>query len=267
MYTVSNPLGVPIVIGALGLAEVSSPSGCPVANLDVSQAGFVGALVVPANGSNETEEPISLLDTDTNQNACQNVTFNFSYSGSAVYQADRRGRVADDGIPTTTLAPGAADIIRVAGGDRVLTAIAVSQHSFGNGLAASVVITRSDQYPDALAGTPLAAREQAPLLLTAPTTLDPRVEVELERVLKRGRVVYVLGGSDAIAPTMAQRIRNDGYRVVRLAGPNRFATAVAIAVATLGQPKDHPPDDRHESGRRPGRPVRPQRRRSVAWSC
>ena len=150
VYTVSNPLDVPIVVGALGIAAVSSPGGCPVANLDVSRAGFTGALVVPANGTNETEAPISLLDTNVNQNACQNVTFNFSYSGSAVYE--RTGGGGNEGIPTTTLAPATPNITRVAGGDRVLTAIAVSQHSFGNGLAASVVITPSDQYPDALAG-------------------------------------------------------------------------------------------------------------------
>ena len=54
-------------------------------------------------------------------------------------------------------------------------------------------------------------------------------------MLAKGRIVYVLGGSAAISPAIARSIAADGYQVVRLAGPNRFATAVAIA-AYLGRP-------------------------------
>jgi len=103
--------------------------------------------------------------------------------------------------------------------------------------AAYVGFRESDLYPDALAGTPLAVREQAPMLLTAPASLDSRTEAELRRVLSPGRIVYILGGTAAISPAVARRVREDGYRVVRLGGPNRFATAVAIA-GNLGPPND-----------------------------
>jgi len=239
VYTVSNPLDVPIVVSSLGLADVSAPAGCPATNLDLSRTSFSGPMVVAANGTNEAEVPISLLDTTTNQDACENATFGFTYSGAATYeQTGNGGGSGPNGVPTTTTpVPSSANVSRVAGTDRILTAIAASQDSFGDGLAAAVVITRSDLYPDALAGTPLAVREQAPLLLTPPTSLDPRTEAELNRVLAKGRIVYVLGGSAAISPAIARSIARDGYPVVRLAGPNRFATAVAIA-AYLGPPND-----------------------------
>jgi hypothetical protein len=226
VYNVSNPMPVPITVTALRIASVSSPSGCPATNLDVSNAGFGGLLDVPANGSNHVEAPISLIDTAVNQDACKNVTFNFTESGTATYDEAATGGVP----PLDTLT-------RLAGADRTLTAIAVSQNGFENGVAGAVVITRSDLYPDALSGTPLAVHENAPMLFTAPTTLNPGTEAELQRVLPAGRTVYVLGGSAAIAPATTARLSQDGYRVVRLAGATRFDTAVAIA-RYLGTPND-----------------------------
>jgi len=229
VYTVSNPQAVPITVATLGIAGVSAPDACPASNLDVSQTGFIGSLVVPANGTNETEVPISLIDTAVDQDACQNVTFHFTYSGTAGYDQGATG----GGAPPTK-AP--VDGTRVAGEDRVLTAIAASQDSFGNGDAGAVVISRSDLYPDALAGTPFAVKEHAPMLVTAPTSLDAPTEAEVLRVLPLGRTVYVLGGPAAISPSVVLRLSGDGYQVIRLGGANRYATAVIIA-GDLGTPQ------------------------------
>ena len=72
--------------------------------------------------------------------------------------------------PTTPAKP----FIRLSGSDRIATAIAVSQAAFPTaGSAGGVVLARSDIFPDALGGTPLAAAKDAPLLFTPPTSLDP----------------------------------------------------------------------------------------------
>jgi putative cell wall-binding protein len=238
VYTVSNPMDAPITVATLGITSVSATDSCPATNLDVSQTDFSGALVVPANGTSETEVPVSLIDSAVNQDACQNTTFRFTYSGTAAYDLAPGGGSGPGGSTTaTTVAGRSPSLIRVAGEDGILTSIASSQDSFGNGEAGAVVISRSDLYPDALAGTPFAVDEDAPMLLTAPTTLDPRTEAELDRVLAKGRTVYVLGGPDAISPGIVLRLGQDGYRVVRLGGLNRYATAVVIA-RDLGTPND-----------------------------
>jgi ell wall binding domain 2 (CWB2)/Cysteine-rich secretory protein family len=59
---------------------------------------------------------------------------------------------------------------RIAGGDRISTAVAVSQQVFPR--ADAVVLARADQYPDALAGASLAAALGGPVLLTAPDHLS-----------------------------------------------------------------------------------------------
>ena len=138
---------------------------------------------------------------------------------------------------STTLNPSLKPVTRLAGTDRVATAIAVSGAGFPTaGSAKAVVLARSDDFADALAGTPLAIAKGAPLLLTPPNGLDPRVQGEILRVAPRGITVYLLGGSSALAPSIDQAISGLGDTPVRLAGADRFATAVAIAHTGLGDP-------------------------------
>jgi hypothetical protein len=91
-YTAHNPLTVPITVTSMKIATVRPPAGCPISNLNYSQTTFSGTptLVVPArvgatDGTNTVSVPISLYDTDTNQDACENTTFNFVYTGTANY--------------------------------------------------------------------------------------------------------------------------------------------------------------------------------------
>jgi uncharacterized repeat protein (TIGR01451 family) len=121
---------------------------------------------------------------------------------------------------------------RISGVDRIATAVEASRSSYDDGAAGAVVLARADAFPDALAGSPFAVRVQAPLLLSFPQALSPLTEAEIQRVLPAGGTVYVLGGTGALGPAVEQRLATLGYRVVRFAGPNRFATAVRIAEAT-----------------------------------
>jgi hypothetical protein len=130
-------------------------------------------------------------------------------------------------------------VTRLAGQDRFGTAIAISQSqwaTFGDApgqrqQAGAVVLTRSDTFADALGGAALAAAKQGPLLMTPPTSLNADIAGELRRVLgsNPSAKVYILGGSGAISPGIQDAIHAMGYETTRLAGTNRYATAIAIA--------------------------------------
>ncbi|MGA2529285.1 MAG: hypothetical protein ABSG36_09015 [Acidimicrobiales bacterium] len=84
-YTAHNPLQVPIKVTSMSIATVTPPSGCAASNLDYASTTFSGSLVLPAMGSKAVPVPISLLDTGTNQDSCENTTFDFVYAGTATY--------------------------------------------------------------------------------------------------------------------------------------------------------------------------------------
>lgn len=128
---------------------------------------------------------------------------------------------------------------QIYGVDAIATSIAISTQEFPSAHSAgAVVLARSDFFSDALAGGPLAAAKNAPLLITpggSTGTLDPRVESEIQRVLAPGGTVYVLGGDLALPASIDTTLTGLGYHVVREAGANEYATAVDIAGA-IGNP-------------------------------
>jgi putative cell wall-binding protein len=141
------------------------------------------------------------------------------------------------GQTTTTTAPANTDPVeRLSGDDRLATSVAISQATWAPGEAQAAVLARSDAFPDALGGTPLAAERGGPLLLTPSNALDGRIDAEIRRATPAGATIYLLGGPAAISETIADTLRNEGFNPVRIAGANRFATAVAIASQGLGYP-------------------------------
>ncbi|HET7387621.1 MAG TPA: cell wall-binding repeat-containing protein [Nocardioidaceae bacterium] len=127
---------------------------------------------------------------------------------------------------------------RLAGADRFQTAIAISQDEFpSDGSASAVVLARSDVYPDALTGAPLAAAKNGPLLLTRSDSLQPATKAEIGRVLgTKSDPVYLVGGPGALSPSIESALADAGYtHVQRLGGKNRYQTAVRVA-GQLGDP-------------------------------
>ena len=120
---------------------------------------------------------------------------------------------------------------RLAGSDRIDTAIQQARLGWSQG-AAAVVLARADDFPDALAGAPLAAQLDAPILLTPPKSLGSRVLAVLKQL--HPAKVYLLGGEGALSSQITAALAANGWdstRQVRLAGEDRFATAAAIANA------------------------------------
>lgn len=129
----------------------------------------------------------------------------------------------------------AGAVVRLAGAERIATAVAVSQDRFADGQAGAVVLARADEFADAIAGTPLAVSLDAPLLLTAGAALSGATAGEIERVLGGTGTVVLLGGTAALGEAVEEALVDAGYAVTRHAGANRYATSAAIDAA-LGHP-------------------------------
>jgi hypothetical protein len=129
---------------------------------------------------------------------------------------------------------------RMAGADRIETALAIATDGNPTVSLNAVVLARSDLFPDALAGGPLAAARRAPLLFTPPTALDTRVEQFLRDRLPAGGTVFLLGDAEALSMNVESRLIALGFNITRLGGATRFDTALSIfQAATAGVSKVH----------------------------
>ena len=211
---------------------VAGPDGSPVAGDTVTfnvsavkaAAGSCGA-VSPTQTTTSAQGTATVTYTATTANVLCNVVATEATGGAAGKAQLTQGNP-----------PPVATFARVAGANRAATAVAASQATYpGNGAAKAVVLASDATFPDALAGGPLAAKAGGPLLLTDPGSLNPVTEAEIKRVLPAGGPVVIVGGSGAVSDAVAQQLGADGFNVIRLAGPNRFATAVTVADA-MGDP-------------------------------
>ncbi len=127
---------------------------------------------------------------------------------------------------------------RIAGGSRLVTAIATSTATFGNGAAHGVVLVRQKgMLANAFAAAPLAGALHGPVLLTRPGSLPNATATEIQRVLPAGGTVYLLGATSAISDSVRTSLHDLGYRVVRRDGatPAAVARSVARTVAKARQ--------------------------------
>lgn len=125
---------------------------------------------------------------------------------------------------------------RHAGATRLETAAEIADDlgaEHGDDPAAAAVLARADDYADALAGVGLAHARGAPLLLTPGAALDAVTGAALRRHLRPGATVYVLGGTGAVSAAVSDEVRALGFEVSRLAGADRYETAVTVATVQM----------------------------------
>ena len=114
---------------------------------------------------------------------------------------------------------------RLSGGSRYETAVAVSREFFGPGVG-QVVVASGENYPDALAVGPVAARRGAPVLLTPRSAVPSGVMAELRR-LDPASIVLV-GGTGAVSAGVERQLAGVAP-VRRVWGASRYDTANAVA--------------------------------------
>lgn len=114
---------------------------------------------------------------------------------------------------------------RLAGETRYDTAVEVSKEGWMS--AKTVVIATGEDFPDALAGAPLAYKENAPILLTAKTWLPSQTINEIKRL--GAEKVIILGGPQAVSGNVEKKIKELSVSVERISGNTRYDTAKKIA--------------------------------------
>lgn len=124
-------------------------------------------------------------------------------------------------------AAGASPEERFGGDNRYETAVILSEISWENG-AENVVLARGDEFADALASTPFAAKVDGPILLTE---RDKLTRASYDEIRNLGaQKVWVMGGTNAISERVIDQLENmPGVEVERIAGKDRVETSVKIA--------------------------------------
>ena len=159
----------PAVAGILGLALAAAPAA-PVSAVEAALAS--------------TSAPLSLLGL------------------AAAGRVDAATLV--DTLAAAFLPPPTAE--RVAGVDRVSTAVALSRRARAS--AAAVIVARADSYADALAAAPLAGKLGAPVLLTGSGGLAAAVAEEVTRLGATSAIL--VGGTGALSAAVAAGLRAAG---------------------------------------------------------
>ncbi|MDO4791995.1 MAG: putative Ig domain-containing protein [Buchananella hordeovulneris] len=130
--------------------------------------------------------------------------------------------------PSTPVVTPPAGVERFAGADRVATSLAAWKG--GSFSSKTVILANAFSFADAVAAGPLAGALDAPVVLSAGKVL----EADTLAALKSAGInkVVLAGGENVLSEKLAGSLRAAGIEVERVAGRNRFATAVALAGAT-----------------------------------
>lgn len=135
-------------------------------------------------------------------------------------------------VPPAPAQPTALDVDRLAGADRYATAALTAHSTFGQHLPLAFVATGSN-FPDALAAGAAAATRGVPVLLVQGDRVPVATANELawlrpERIAVVGSAAVV---SEGVLAALAQYTTSG--QVFRLAGPDRYATAVKVSESTF----------------------------------
>ena len=124
--------------------------------------------------------------------------------------------------------PAEPTVERIYGATRAETSILVAdalKAELGVEKFSDVIIADGMNFADALAGSYLAVKKDAPILMYTGTNLTA-LHQYIKDNLAAGGTVYVLGGINALPESIATGL--DGFNVKRLAGATRYETNIEI---------------------------------------
>lgn len=119
-------------------------------------------------------------------------------------------------------------VVRIFGADRYATSFKAAdtlKAALGISKFQSIVVASGTGFPDALAGSYLAAVKSAPILLVRGANVDD-VKNYIKSNLVSGGTVYLLGGTNAVPKAMEDGL--NGFKVKRLGGADRYDTNLLI---------------------------------------
>jgi len=179
--------------------------------------GYGGALLLTPQGSLPTAVRNEIIRT-----GAQNV---YVLGGPNVVSNDVMSQVA--AIHPTI------NVVRVSGTDRLKTSEAIGREAFSKlGPRRFAFVAYAFNYPDALAATPIAVRNSAPIFLT-PTNAMPAAT--LDAMGDMGVTDIIIVGSTSVVSTAVYNqcvafAGGDANHVLRISGANRYETAKEIAL-------------------------------------
>jgi putative cell wall-binding protein len=117
------------------------------------------------------------------------------------------------------------NVNRIQGANRYKTSLNISKN-FCDSKVNSVIVASGNNFPDALAGSGLSKKLNAPILL-----VDNDVKNSLDSIdyiknhLNKSGKIYILGGQASVSEKYVNYIKTLGYKnIIRLGGKNRFDT-------------------------------------------
>ena len=156
-----------------------------------------------------------------------------SISGEPEEFDDQEDWAADPDYYTWRVGNAGADektITRIYGDSRFdtsLDAAAALKKELNEKYFDTVIVASGTNFPDALAGSPLAAVRKAPVLLTGKNNYDKTADY-IKNNLVSGGNVYILGGTGAVPEEFEELLAGTTYRIKRLAGNGRLETNLEI---------------------------------------
>lgn len=132
-------------------------------------------------------------------------------------------------------------LLRIGGQNRIATSLDIAdalKQEMDVDRFDSIVVTSALNFPDALTGSYLASRKNAPILLTY-DAVHGQIADYISENLAEGGIVYILGGKSAVSYDFETQLGQRGIRYWRVAGNDRFETNLAILNAAgvdYGQP-------------------------------
>ncbi len=120
---------------------------------------------------------------------------------------------------------------RIGGSDRYSTATAIAK-KYSSAKVNAVVLTNGLNFPDALAGSTLAAKKNAPILLVGSSAQNTSTMDYIKKNLNSSGTIYVLGDTGVVSNSVVSQLKNYGFKnFQRLGGADRFDTNLSIVNA------------------------------------
>lgn len=139
------------------------------------------------------------------------------------------GDGGDDGDEPT----GSGAYTRLAGGDRLATAVALSRETRSS--ARAVIIVPADSHVEALVAAPLAGVVDAPILLSGSAGLNDAVSTEIRRL--GALSAYIIGSEAQLSAAIAEDLAAAGVRNhARISAADPYDLSVAVAEEILTYP-------------------------------
>ena len=138
------------------------------------------------------------------------------------------GTVEDLEVKEVTPPAFEGDVIRVFGNTRYQTAFKSAdllKETLGVEKFDAVVVVSGEDFPDALSASYLAAKKNAPILLTRTASMG-EVKGYIRENLNPGGTVYIVGGTGVVSAQMESGL--DEFEVKRLAGDRRYETNLEV---------------------------------------